>query len=53
MMIDRLRALFYYMGDGAWPFLVGEVICLVNSANERDISLLNYGANKSSLAKIY
>jgi hypothetical protein len=26
---------------GAWPFLVGGVICLVNSDNERDSSLLN------------
>ena len=29
------------MGGGAWPFLVGGVICLVNSDNERDLSLLN------------
>ena len=29
------------MGSGAWPFLVGGVICLVNSDNERDSSLLN------------
>ena len=28
------------MGGGAWPFLVGGVICLVNSDNERDSSLL-------------
>ena len=28
------------MGGGAWPFLVGGVICLVNSVNERDPSLL-------------
>ncbi len=28
-------------GGGAWPFLVGGVICLVNSVNERDLSLLN------------
>ncbi len=26
---------------GAWPFLVRGVICLVNSVNERDLSLLN------------
>lgn len=31
------------MGGGAWPFLVGGVICLVNSVNERDLSLLNSG----------
>ncbi len=29
------------MGGGAWPFLVGGVICLVNSVNERDLRLLN------------
>ena len=29
------------MGGGAWPFLVGGAICLVNSDNERDFSLLN------------
>jgi hypothetical protein len=28
------------MGGGAWPFLVGGVICLVNSVNERDFGLL-------------
>ncbi len=27
------------MGGGAWPFLVGGVICLVNSDNERDLNL--------------
>ena len=32
------------MGGGAWPFLVGGVICLVNSVNERDLSLLNSSA---------
>ncbi len=29
------------MGGGAWSFLVGGVICLVNSVNERDLILLN------------
>ena len=29
------------MGGGAWPFLVGGVICLVDSVNERDLRLLN------------
>jgi hypothetical protein len=29
------------MKGGAWPFLVGGVICLVNSDNERDLDLLN------------
>ena len=32
------------MGGGAWPFLVGGVICLVNSVNERDLDLLNRSA---------
>ena len=29
------------MGGGAWPFLVGGVICLVNFVNERDLTLLS------------
>ncbi len=33
------------MGGGAWPFLVGGVICLVNSDNERDLSLPISDAN--------
>ena len=33
------------MGGGAWPFLVGGVICLVNSDNERDLNLLNRQVN--------
>jgi|EP01049_Picozoa_sp_SAG25_P007148 hypothetical protein len=36
------------MGGGAWPFLVGGVICLVNSDNERDLNLLNSVAMISS-----
>ena len=40
------------MGGGAWPFLVGGVICLVDSVNERDLSLLNNGVNEFSLAGI-
>ncbi len=38
--IDRLQLFPDSMGGGAWPFLVGGVICLVNSDNERDLSLL-------------
>ncbi len=34
-------------GGGAWPFLVGGVICLVNSVNERDRDLLNRPAHPS------
>ena len=37
------------MGGGAWPFLVGGVICLVNSVNERDPCLLNSPVSESSL----
>ena len=36
------------MGGGAWPFLVGGVICLVNSVNERDLNLLNSNSNPGS-----
>ena len=32
------------MGGGAWPFLVGGVICLLYCVNERDLNLLNSGA---------
>jgi hypothetical protein len=28
------------MGGGAWSFLVGGAICMGNSDNERDLSLL-------------
>ena len=38
------------MGGGAWPFLVGGVICLVNSVNERDLTLLNSGTNSLLVA---
>ncbi|KAH0976254.1 hypothetical protein GBA52_025973 [Prunus armeniaca] len=38
------------MGDGAWPFLVGGAICLVNSVNERDLSLLTSYAEDPSAA---
>ena len=41
MRIDRLKIFLDSMGGGAWPFLVGGVICLVNSVNERDSVLLN------------
>ena len=41
--IDRLKIFLDSMGGGAWPFLVGGVICLVYSVNERDDDLLNRG----------
>ena len=47
MRIDRLKIFLDSMGGGAWPFLVGGVICLVNSVNERDLGLLNSWANPS------
>ena len=40
------------MGGGAWPFLVGGVICLVNSVNERDLSLLTSHADAASAAAL-
>ncbi len=41
MRIDRLKTFLNSVGGGAWPFLVGGVIRLVNSVNERDLDLLN------------
>ena len=38
-LTDRRSFLDYLVG-GAWPFLVGGVICLVYSDNERDSGLL-------------
>lgn len=49
MRIDRLKIFLDSMGGGAWPFLVGGVICLVNSVNERDLSLLTSYAKDSLL----
>jgi hypothetical protein len=46
--IDRLKIFLDSMGGGAWPFLVGGLICLVNSDNERDLSLLNSGRSASA-----
>ncbi len=40
------------MGGGAWPFLVGGVICLVNSVNERDLNLLNSHTNIFVLGRL-
>ncbi len=48
MRIDRLKIFLDSMGGGAWPFLVGGVICLVNSVNERDLDLLSSTANFDS-----
>ena len=44
--IDRLKLFLDFVGGGAWPFLVGGVICLVNSVNERDADLLNSTAQR-------
>ncbi len=35
------------MEAGAWPFLVGGVICLVKSDNERDLNLLNSAVHRA------
>ena len=47
MRIDRLKIFLDSVGGGAWPFLVGGVICLVNSVNERDLDLLNSSTKAS------
>ena len=52
MRIDRLKIFLDSMGGGAWPFLVGGVICLVNSVNERDLDLLNSSTKDSSLGYV-
>jgi hypothetical protein len=49
--IDRLKTFLNSVGGGAWPFLVGGVICLVNSVNERDLDLLNSFYKNSFLYK--
>ena len=51
MRIDRLKIFLDSMGGGAWPFLVGGVICLVNSVNERDLDLLNSSTNSSGFVR--
>ncbi len=54
MRIDRLKLFLDPVVGGAWPFLVGGVICLVNSVNERDLDLLNRLINlKYFLSGIY
>ncbi len=40
------------MVGGAWPFLVGGLICLVNSDNERDLILLISDANVGILRSV-
>ena len=41
------------MGGGAWPFLFGEVIRLVDHFNDRDFSLLNSVQHDSYLTTSY
>ncbi len=41
------------MGGGAWPFLVGGVIRLVNSVNERDPCLLNSSADQYLISESF
>jgi hypothetical protein len=43
--IDRLKFFLDLSDGGAWPFLVGEVICLLNCVNERDLCLLIGGGD--------
>ena len=51
MRIDRLKIFLDSMGGGAWPFLVGGVICLVNSVNERDLDLLTSSIKASAFIR--
>ena len=38
--LTGLKFFHDFLVSGAWPFLVGGVICQVNSGNERDFGLL-------------
>ncbi len=40
-----MKIFLNFEGGGAWPFLVGGVICLLDCVNERDLDLLNSGEN--------
>ena len=51
-MIEIWELFLDSMGGSVCPFLIGWVICLVNPVNERDLSLLNNGANESLSAEI-
>ncbi len=53
MRIDRLKIFLDSVGGGAWPFLVGGVICLVNSVNERDLDLLTSVPHSSEWAQYF
>ncbi|KAK9080893.1 hypothetical protein Syun_031928 [Stephania yunnanensis] len=48
--IDGRELFLDSMGGGAWPFLVGGAICLVNSVNERDLGLLTSYVEVTSTA---
>ena len=48
----RLRALDS-MGGGAWSFLVGGAIYLVNSVNERDLNLLTSYVKVSLCSQLF
>ena len=51
--IDKLTALLDSTGGGPWPFSGGEVICLVTSFHDRDLSLLNRAQYGSYLTASY
>jgi hypothetical protein len=38
--IDRLTIFLDHISGGAWPFLVGGLICLVDSDNERELFVI-------------
>ena len=40
-MIDRLKSFQDLIESGAWPLLVGDLNCLVNSVNEREQEMIN------------
>ena len=48
-----MAASFIHTGDGASQFVFGDVICLVDYFNDRDLSLLDNVQNDSYLTTSY
>jgi hypothetical protein len=42
---------FDFLESGAWPFLVGVLICLFYTVTERDINILNSNFSKGKKKK--
>ena len=49
--MDKEDVVHDSVGGGAWPFLVGGAICLVNSDNKRDSGMLTSYATPELMRK--